>query len=344
MRRRRQRSRTICSPSGVVADERHAAVRRARRAWPACRCRAAARRSAAPAPRVSSSRQRLASTRAQARGVGRRTPPPAGPPARSGWAQHLERVAVARRGGGSGSAPRRGGRQLGQHRLAATPSRSASSSRRARRRAIDQPAQLGEHALGGGLGHPRGGRAREPLGLGVGREAELGGEARQAQRPAADRARRRPGPSTRSMRGLEVGAAAVRVDQLAAAASSGHRARHRVDGEVALAQVGLDRVALERRTVVHAAGRRGRSRARRRTPPTAGSTGPRELARQGARGRARGRRPPPRRRRAPGGRAARRARPPTTQAARPRGAARSAATLTAVQPAHPRASSPQVTS
>ena len=82
-----------------------------------------------------------------------------------------------------------------------------------------EPAQLGEDALARCLGHARGRRRGEPLGLRVRREAELGGEARQAQRPQrVVLVRGRPEHAQRA--GLEVGAAAERVDQLAAAASA----------------------------------------------------------------------------------------------------------------------------
>ncbi len=176
------------------------------------------------------------------------------------------------------------GCQLGQDRLEhAQAVRQLHAGERTGR--DHEPAQLGEHALSGGLGHPRGGRLREPLGLRVGSEAELGGEAGQAQGPqrialVGLRAQHAQGG------GLEVGAAAERVDRLAGRRLERrevHRARHRIDGEVALAQIGLDRVALERREVVHAliaAVDHPPGAERLRQP----EHGPLELGREGARG------------------------------------------------------------
>ena len=95
-----------------------------------------------------------------------------------------------------------------------------------------EAAQLREHALAGGLAHPGRRLGGEALGLGVRREAELGGEARQAQR--AQRVvlvRRRAEHAQRA--GLEVGPAAERVDQLAAVALAAAPSRSRVKSRLA---------------------------------------------------------------------------------------------------------------
>ena len=110
-----------------------------------------------------------------------------------------------------------------------------------------EAAQLREDALARGLAHARRRLGGEPLRLGIGREAELGGEARQAQRTQrvvlVRRRAEHPQPA-----GLEIGAATQGIDELAAIP----RTRHRVDREVALRQVGLDGLALERGEVVDA--------------------------------------------------------------------------------------------
>ena len=156
-------------------------------------------------------------------------------------------------------------RQLGQH-------RGEQSEPVGQRQAVEhavgdhQPAQLGEHALAGRLGHARRRGPREPLGLGVGAEAELGaeaGQAQRAQRVALVGARAQHPQGAR----LDVRLPAVRIDQLAARARAGHR----VHAEVALGQVLLDRLALERRQVEDAPAARDRSHARRRTPPRGGT-------------------------------------------------------------------------
>ena len=107
--------------------------------------------------------------------------------------------------------------------------------------AADQLAQLDELALAGRLGGARSLGAGELGRRGVDLELELGGEprgAQQAQRVGgeaalADGAQEAP---------LEVGEAAVRVDRLAAGERDGDGA----DREVALGEVGLDRLAAQR--------------------------------------------------------------------------------------------------
>jgi hypothetical protein len=138
--------------------------------------------------------------------------------------------------------------ELGEHRAQqAQPVGEREPLHRARRH--HEPAQLGEDALARGLGNARRGGRGEPLGLLVRLEAQLGREAGQPQRAqrvalVGLRAEHAQRP------GLEVGAAAERVDHVTAVTG----ARHRVHREVALSQVRLDRVALERREVVHAPG------------------------------------------------------------------------------------------
>ena len=103
------------------------------------------------------------------------------------------------------------------------------------------PLELAEHALGRHLVEPRGvrgGRARRGR---VELEAELDGEADRAQgaqRVVGERGGRGHANAAR----LEVGAAAMRVEQLAALQRLGHR----VDREVAPREVGSD-VALAQR-------------------------------------------------------------------------------------------------
>jgi hypothetical protein len=112
-----------------------------------------------------------------------------------------------------------------------------------------QPAQLGEDALAGGIVDGVRGLEREPLGARVRREAQLGGQPHEPQRAervggvrggldavAADHPQRAP---------LQVGDAALRIDRLAPVERHGDR----VDAEVAPAEVLLDRRALERRDV-----------------------------------------------------------------------------------------------
>ena len=103
-----------------------------------------------------------------------------------------------------------------------------------------EPAELGEYALRGRLGDRVRRLEREPLGVGVRGEAELGGEAREPQR-----AKRvglvRAGENAQDLR-VDVLDPAVRVDWLAARERHGDRVR----GEVAVREVLLDRRALER--------------------------------------------------------------------------------------------------
>ncbi len=107
--------------------------------------------------------------------------------------------------------------------------------------AAEQPPQLGQLPL---PRRPRGElglRAGQRRGLGVDREAEVGGEAggaQQAQRIVAE-ARLADDPQPPA---LEVGEAAEGVDRLAA----GERHRNGAEGEVARRQVGLDRRAAQR--------------------------------------------------------------------------------------------------
>ena len=150
--------------------------------------------------------------------------------------------------------------------------------------------------------------------------------ARRAGR-AAGRRRTLAGATIRSRRAREIGEPARRVDRLAA----GERLGDRVDRQVALPQVGLERAALERAEVDLPAAARARRRARRRTPRRARTPRvPRGAAARSARRRRggvarrrRGRGPaPPGARARAGGRAPRR---PTSHASRPASAARASA-------------------
>ena len=134
-------------------------------------------------------------------------------------------------------------RQLGQdggHEVELVHEREAAD----RRVGADDAAQLGEDALLGGAGQPRRVRADGGGGLGVDLEAELGGQARDAQR-AQGIGDERVGADHAQALVVEVAGAAVGVDELAA----GQRLGHGVDREVARAQVGLQGAALQRRDV-----------------------------------------------------------------------------------------------
>ena len=113
-----------------------------------------------------------------------------------------------------------------------------------RRVGADDAAQLGEDALLGGAGQPRRVRADGGRGVGVDLEAELGGQARDAQR-AQRIGDERLGADHAQALVVEVARAAVGIDELAA----GQRLGHRVDREVARGEVGLERAALQRRDV-----------------------------------------------------------------------------------------------
>ena len=125
-------------------------------------------------------------------------------------------------------------------RMAAASGRTTSSTpmRSSRRIAglgvvgLEQPPDLGEDALAARpVGQVRV-AAGEPLGLGVDGEPELVREPHQAQQPQRIVAEHLLGDRPQPPR-LEVGAAAVRVEQVAAR----KRHRHRVDREVAPAEV-----------------------------------------------------------------------------------------------------------
>ena len=113
-----------------------------------------------------------------------------------------------------------------------------------RRVGADDAAQLGEDALLGGAGQPRRVRADRGRRLGVDLEAELGGQARDAQR-AQGIGDERVGADHPQALVVEVARAAVGIDELAAAQRLGHR----VDRQVAGGQVGLQGAALQRRDV-----------------------------------------------------------------------------------------------
>ena len=208
--------------------------------------------------------------------------------------QHLERVAVdvevvevallhpVQRG------------QLGQHRRR-RPSRSASSSPSSTRSAQRPAAAARRRCAPATASGTRRAAARSARSVsGSGASAELGGQPHQPQRPQrVALVRVSPQHPQRRARSRSRDAA-VRVDQLAAR----ERHRHRVDREVALREVVLDRGALQRRHVAPPSRARGRSRARRRTRPTAGTRGPPQRLRPSPRAAGSGvarRRPGPRR-------------------------------------------------
>ena len=126
-----------------------------------------------------------------------------------------------------------------------------------------EPAQLRENPLARRLGHPRRGLRGQPLRVRVGREPELGGEARQPKRPQGIRLVGRHAQHAQHAR-LEIGATGQRIDQLTLGADGGRpageglrrrvgqRPCHRVDAEVAPGQVVLDAAAVQRRQVVDA--------------------------------------------------------------------------------------------
>ena len=290
---------TISAPVAVVADEGDVAVA-ARRGSPACRCRAGARRSAAPCRGVISSASGSSSSAAYLGGA------LAGEPLEVGLdleraLQHRQRVAVdvevvvgalfdAR-----AAPPAR----------AARP-RSGRARRAARARAAGRARRAAGAARRAGARRP----ARRRAALRRGRAARSRGRPRARARPRAARRRSsRSGsaaklrsPTTRSTPAVEVGEAAEGVDRLAA----GERHRDRADREVARGQVGLDRPAAQRRHVDLPGAVGGRRRARSRTRPRA-----RRRARR-PRGRSpwprpRGRRRPRGRGRSPRARAPRRA-------------------------------------
>ena len=185
-------SRASAAPSRVVAHERHAPVRALGRASAAWRRRAAARRSASPAPRVSSSASGSASSSRDAR-----VAEPGG-----------HRVALEQR------RPRRAPRACGRARrgggsaLCSTPCSAASSGSTLRRQPVglhqlqaaadvargDHPLELGEHALRRRRARSPG-RSRRPRRrvAGIDLEPELDGEpdgAQRAQRVVDERVRR----------------------------------------------------------------------------------------------------------------------------------------------------------
>jgi hypothetical protein len=112
----------------------------------------------------------------------------------------------------------------------------------------DDALELGEHALG--RDGPDRGRVlvHRPPRPGLDLEAELDGEAHGAQR-AQRVVGERPAGDHPQAAGLEIGGAAVRIDQLAA----GQRLGHRVDGEVARREVGVQ-VPVAQRQQVHVPG------------------------------------------------------------------------------------------
>ena len=235
VRRRRQSARTIPSPSAIVAHEGDPSVRAHR----ACGRLADVVEERAESERLAAGelvRERLVEHGAHA-GLGHRRRSLDQVP------QDLERVVVDVEVVVAALFHAVEGGQLGQHRLEqAEPVGQGEPVEDAV--GDDQALELGKDALPGGAAHPRRGGSREPLGLGVRGEAELGGEAGQAQRaqrvPLVGRRAEHPQGA-----GGHVGSAPERVDQLPAFARPGHG----VDGEVAPGEILLDGLALQRRQV-----------------------------------------------------------------------------------------------
>ena len=206
-------------------------------------------------------------------------------PSSSIWLRAAPRACGrTRRGGGSGSAPRRGGRASSGSTARQQPQPVGQlEARRARRAPRSGGAARAKTRSGEASRHPRRRRAREPLG----RRRRARSRARRRGAPgaaaAAGRPRRRPPPSTRRTRASRSAAAAVRVDQLAARRAGRAIAFTR---EVAPGEVRpRSSSPWSGGHVVAAAGRRGRARARRRTPRTAGTRGRRARRATRARGR-----------------------------------------------------------
>jgi hypothetical protein len=166
--------------------------------------------------------------------------------------------------------------QLGQH-LRGDAVRVHQLQPGADGRRADHVLELAEHALGGHLLEPRRGGADRVRGAGLDRQLEVDRDpdpAQRAQRVVGERlARDHAQPP-----GLEVGAAAVRVEQLAARERLGHR----VDGEVARREVGAD-VAVAEHDQVDVPGVAGPDDApraeRAREPERRAAGGARERAR-----------------------------------------------------------------
>ena len=102
--------------------------------------------------------------------------------------------------------------QLGEHR-AHEPEAVGQSQPREHPVGEHQAAQLAEHPLARGPGHARSCLGRQPLGLRIGREAQLGGEAREPQRTKRVALVGLPPQHPQPPVG-QVGPAAHRVDQL----------------------------------------------------------------------------------------------------------------------------------
>ena len=231
VRSRRQISRTICSPSSVVPDEGDPPVgAHPRVAGLPTSCRSAPKRSASRGELVG---QRLVRAPA-ARARPRRTRPRAGPPARSGGPAPRA-CGRRRRGGGSGSAPRRAGRGA-----RAAPPAPGPGGRQARARPRARaPARAGAARRRPARAPPRH-AAAPPRRVsrsvsGSAREAELGGE--RASRSGAQRVGLvGRGPSTQHARS----ARSARPPSGSISSPPRERPRHRVDREVAPREVLLD--------------------------------------------------------------------------------------------------------
>ena len=229
-------------------------------------CTSAAKRSACI--RVSSSASGSSST---ARRRGASEPKTSSRPAleRELLAQHLERVAVDVEVVEVALLDAAQARRARAARPPSRPRRSASARPSSTRSAITSRRSSAQIALGRGLGDAARVLARQPLGLRVGRERELGREPHEPQRAQRVVAVGLLAEHAQDAR-LEV-ARAPPCGSSSSGVSSAHR--HRVRAEVALGEVVLDRAALQRRDVADEA-RSPRSRATRRTPPTAGTPGP----------------------------------------------------------------------
>ena len=230
----RQAAATISAPSRVVADEGDVAapLPPGRRA---CRCRAGRRRSAAPcrgsSRRPAARRAGPGRPRRARRRSGRGPPRPRAScsstasvwPWTSRW--WLGPCSTSRSAASSGSTTG-GEAELVEQGEAAQ-----------RVGAADQPAQLDQLPLAGGLGRACDAAERASSTVPGSSSKPSSAASRAARSRRSGSAAKLPGADHAQNTALEVGEAAVRVDRLAA----GERHGDRADAEVALAEVGLDR-------------------------------------------------------------------------------------------------------
>ena len=207
-------------------------------------------------------RRRRGSARRRAARPAARGPPPRArrAPARPvSQVRHGPRAPRAcgrgRRGGGRRSARRRAARPAPAARRRSGRSSSISSSPSTGRSPADDPLELGEHPLGGDPLELRRALGAPPRAVSGSISSSSSTAMRAARSVRSGSSASALGADHPQPPRLEVGAAAVRVEQLAA----GQRLGHRVDREVAGGEVGAE--------VVVAQASRGR-RARRAPRPT----------------------------------------------------------------------------